>query len=93
MALAARLVLWLTSTTVNGGLIYLLGYLLIANWSQPQYAPLDWFSQFQTPSDQAISLVLGGTAAAYVAGVAVFQIGLAVLALDVAKRRARRLGG
>lgn len=93
MALATRLVLWLTSITLNGGLIYLLGYLLIANWSQPQYAPLEWFSQFQTPSDRAISLVLGGTAAVYVIGIALIQVGLAALALGVAQRRARRLGG
>jgi len=93
MALAARLVLWLTSIVVNGGMIYLLGYLLIANWSQPQYAPLDWFAQFETPSDQAISLVLGGTAVIYVVLAGAFQIAMALGALAVTQRRARRLGG
>lgn len=93
IALATRLVLWVSSIIVNVGLIYLLGFLLIANWSQPQYAPIEWFTQFSQPSDQAISFVLSGTAILYIMFVALLQVGLLAAALTITQRRARRLGG
>jgi hypothetical protein len=93
IALATRLVLWVTSIVANVGFIYLLGFLLIANWSQPQYAPIEWFSRFAEPSDQAISYVMSGTAILYIAIIALIQIGLVVAALVLTQRRARQLGG
>lgn len=91
-ALAARMAGWVLSALVNGGLIYGLGYLLIANWASPYSAPLRAFRDRPTPSEEMIAFVLGSTAALYVLGVLAAQLGLTVGALALAQRIARRLG-
>lgn len=92
-ALAARLAGWVLSVLLNGGLIYGLGYLIIANWASPYSAPLRAFRDRPMPSDETIAFVLGGTAALYVLSVLVAQLGLTAGALALAQRIARRLGG
>ncbi len=92
-ALAARLAGWAGSIVVNGGLIFGLGFLILANWAEPQYAPIRAFRTLPPPSDLEVSLVVSGTVAVYVLTVFAAQVGLTLLALRLAQRRARRLGG
>ena len=93
VGLTARLGGWVMSITLNVGMLYFLGYLILGNWSSPQYAPLAFFHNLPTPSPEAVTAVVSLTTIIYVLVVAALQAGFIVVALRLVERRARRMGG
>lgn len=90
-ALIGRLALWIASIVGNVGAMYGLGYLLIANWSQPAYAPIEAFRNRSAPSDLAIVWVFSMTIAVYILIVLLGQIGFITIGHKLTLRRSRHL--
>jgi len=91
MALAGRLVLWITSIMLNGAAIFGLGYLILGNWLDPRYAPITAFRSLPEPTPAQATWVVGGLIATYALMVLAAQAGLTMLLLGLTERRARRL--
>lgn len=90
--LTGRLAGWVTSIMLNIGAIYALGFLLLANWASPNYAPLKMFQGRPVPSSVQIAWVTGLTVAVYILVVLAGQVGFVMGALRLTQRRARHLG-
>lgn len=92
-SLAGRLAGWIGSAMLNGMLIYGLQYLLVQNWANPSTAPLEVLRDRAAPAPDQVAWVLGGVVAAYAVALLVTQLGTLAGMLELAVRRARRIGG
>ncbi len=91
-ALVARLALWIGSLLFNAAAGFFVVYILIVNWSEPDYAPMAFFHGWPQPTPLQVSVVIGGALTIWLLAVLVWQIGFPLLALKLAERRARSLG-
>jgi hypothetical protein len=91
-ALGARLFLWISGAMLNFAALYGLGFILIGNWLQPTYAPIEAFQGQPEPSFEAGVVVFSLVTLVYVLLLYAWQIGFVAAALAAAERRARRLG-
>ncbi len=89
--LTGRLALWVMSILLNVGLIYGLFYILVINWADPSYAPIEFFHVFPQPEPEIVVFVLTLTVLLYILVVLALQVGSIALLLNLTQRRARKL--
>jgi hypothetical protein len=65
---------------------------MLQNWSQPEYASIESFHGLPAPTTEAVTAVTCVVVAGYAVSVISGQIGIALMSLGLALRRARRLG-
>jgi hypothetical protein len=91
VGLGARLAGWVLSITLNAAALYGLGFIIIANWTSPYSAPIEYFQNRPEPKPETVIAVVCAVGIAYVLGVLATQLGLTALCLGLAQRRARHV--
>jgi hypothetical protein len=90
--LVGRLAGWVFAILVHTGIIYWLGYIIIANWSSPYSAPMQVFQGRSTPSDTEVWWVVWTVIGGYLVATLISQCGMILAGLGMILRRSRQLG-
>lgn len=89
--LVGRLAAWVTVIITNAAIMFFLGF-LITQWTSPSYASLDAYSIMATPSEFEQTWSIWLTITGYGLALLLTQVGLVIMLLGLAMRRARTLG-
>jgi hypothetical protein len=91
IGLTARLVLWVLSVMIGIAVLFFIGFVLVANWADPYYAPMAFFHDRPQPTPLQVSWVISLAFAAWLFAILVWQVGFSLGALAITRWRSRRL--
>jgi hypothetical protein len=91
IGLTARLVLWVLSVMIGIAVLFFIGFVLVANWADPYYAPMAFFHDRPQPTPLQVSWVISLAFAAWLFAILAWQVGFSLVALAITRWRSRRL--